>query len=75
MTHKLDVSQPITENELPTDYLEDYLYDISLVADAVADVASADATDLPSAITLANEIKAQFNELLANLRTSEKLSE
>jgi hypothetical protein len=37
---------------------------------AVADVTSADATDLPSAITLANETKAQLNTLLARLRST-----
>ena len=36
---------------------------------AVATVASADATDLASALTLANETKAQLNDLLAKLRT------
>lgn len=35
---------------------------------AVADAASADATDLASAITLVNELKAQLNEALARLR-------
>lgn len=35
---------------------------------AVADVASADATDLASVITLANETKAQLNTLLARQR-------
>jgi hypothetical protein len=37
---------------------------------AVADVASADATDLPTVITLANEIKAQFNTWLARARAA-----
>lgn len=37
---------------------------------AVADVASADATDLPTAITLANETKAQLNALLARIRAA-----
>jgi hypothetical protein len=36
---------------------------------AVADVASADATDLATALTLANETKAQLNALLARVRT------
>lgn len=36
---------------------------------AVANVASADATDLASAITLANETKAQLNALLARARS------
>lgn len=35
---------------------------------AVADVASADATDLASAILVANEAKAQLNDLLAKVR-------
>lgn len=35
---------------------------------AVADVASADATDPPTVITLANETKAQLNALLARVR-------
>jgi len=37
---------------------------------AVADVASADATDLATAITLVNEIKAQLNTLLARTRAA-----
>ena len=36
---------------------------------AVADVASANATDLATAITLVNELKAQVNTLLARVRT------
>ena len=58
-----------------TTYFENYLYDISLVADAVSDVTSADATDLASAITLVNEIKTQLNALLTNLRESRKLND
>jgi hypothetical protein len=37
---------------------------------AVADVASANATDLATAITLVNELKAQVNTLLARLRST-----
>lgn len=37
---------------------------------AVADVASANATDLPTAITLVNEIKAQVNTAFARLRAA-----
>lgn len=37
---------------------------------AVADAASPDATDLATAITLVNELKAQLNTLLARLRAS-----
>jgi hypothetical protein len=37
---------------------------------AVADVASANATDLASAITLVNEQKTQINALLARLRAA-----
>jgi hypothetical protein len=37
---------------------------------AVADVASADATDLATVITLANETKAQLNALLNRVRTA-----
>lgn len=37
---------------------------------AVSDVASADATDLASVITLANEAKVQLNALLAELRAA-----
>lgn len=37
---------------------------------SVADVASADATDLATALTLANETKAQLNTLLARLRAA-----
>ena len=44
-------------------------------AGAVSDVASPDATDLATVITLANETKAQFNTLLANLRTAGLLDE
>ena len=39
-------------------------------ATAVADVASADATDLPTALTLVNELKAQVNAMLASERTA-----
>jgi hypothetical protein len=35
---------------------------------AVADAANADATDLPSALALVNELKAQFNAALARAR-------
>jgi hypothetical protein len=38
------------------------------LADAVADVTTADATDLASAIALVNELKARVNELLAARR-------
>lgn len=37
---------------------------------AVADVASANATDLPTAITLVNEVKAQVNTAFARLRAA-----
>ncbi len=37
---------------------------------AVADIATANASDLPTAITLANASKAKINELLAALRVS-----
>lgn len=37
-------------------------------AAAVADIATADATDLPTVIALANDTKAKINELLAALR-------
>lgn len=90
----LETNIPIVKNDLATPYFEDYLYGISIVGAAVTDavdstvsVDSADATDLASVITLANESKAdvntlvanlnsaitQVNELLASLRTSEKL--
>ena len=39
-------------------------------ATAVADVASIDATDLPEALTLVNELKAQVNAMLASDRTA-----
>jgi len=39
-------------------------------ATAVADVASVDATDLPTALTLVNELKAQVNAMLASDRTA-----
>lgn len=40
------------------------------VAAAVADVSSPNATDLATAITLVNELKTQFNALLASLRAA-----
>lgn len=43
---------------------------LSTPAAANADVASANATDLPTAITLVNELKAQVNSLQAKLRTA-----
>lgn len=43
-------------------------------AAANADVASANATDLATALTLVNELKAQFNSLQAKLRTAGYLS-
>lgn len=39
-------------------------------ATAVANVASADATDLPTAITLVNELKTQVNAMLSSERTA-----
>ncbi|MCK5446297.1 MAG: hypothetical protein KAI73_11790 [Rhodospirillaceae bacterium] len=39
-------------------------------ATAVADVASVDATDLPTALTLVNELKAQVNAMLASDRAA-----
>lgn len=41
---------------------------------AVADVATADATDLATAITLVNDLKAKINELLAKARTANHLT-
>lgn len=41
---------------------------------AVADVATPDATDLPTVITLANALKAKINELLAAMRTANHLT-
>lgn len=43
-------------------------------AGAVADITTADATDLASAIALANEAKAKFNALLVTLRSSGELA-
>lgn len=40
------------------------------IAAAVADIATADATDLPTVIALANASKAKINELLGALRTA-----
>lgn len=40
------------------------------VSAAVADIATADATDLDSAVALANANKAKINALLAALRTA-----
>lgn len=42
---------------------------------AVADVTAADATDLASAIALANATKATLNSLLAAMRAAETLEE
>lgn len=41
---------------------------------AVADVATPDATDLATVITLANDLKAKINELLAKARTANHLA-
>ena len=41
---------------------------------AVADVATADATDLATVITLANDLKAKINALLAAMRTANHLT-
>lgn len=41
---------------------------------AVADVATPDATDLASAIALANDLKAKINQLLAAMRAANHLS-
>jgi hypothetical protein len=43
-------------------------------AAANADAASPDATDLATALTLLNELKAQFNALQAKLRTAGHLT-
>lgn len=40
---------------------------------SVADVATADATDLATVIALANDLKAKLNELLAKARTANHL--
>jgi len=73
----LEVTIPIVENDKATPYFEDFLYEISLVGVAVSDatastvsVASADATDLASAITLANETKADVNTLVADVNSA-----
>jgi hypothetical protein len=71
----LPIVKKVGESFYSTEYFEDYLREISLVADAVADISSVDATDLASAIALANETKAQFNDLLAKLRVAGKLNE
>lgn len=41
---------------------------------AVADLATADATDLATVITLANDLKAKLNALLAAMRTANHLA-
>lgn len=46
--------------------LQNYIDDRTV--QSVADIASANATDLTSVINLANETKAAVNELLAKLR-------
>jgi hypothetical protein len=43
---------------------------ISLPMGAIADIATADATDLPTAIALANDTKAKVNEVLAAWRAA-----
>lgn len=43
-------------------------------AAAVADVATANATDLPTAIALANQLKTTVNALLASKRTAGQLT-
>lgn len=49
--------------------LPDYVRQL-IGAGTVADISVADATDLPTAIALANANKAKINELLAVLRTA-----
>jgi hypothetical protein len=41
---------------------------------AVADLATADATDLPTVIALANDLKAKLNALLAAMRTANHMA-
>lgn len=41
---------------------------------AVADIATANATDLPTVIALANDLKAKLNQLLAAMRTASHLA-
>ncbi len=58
--------------ELPREFTR-YLTELQKYIDdrtvqSVADIASANATDLTSVINLANETKAAVNELLAKLR-------
>jgi hypothetical protein len=72
--YPLDVSNKMVKIDLtPSEYFETYLREISLQADAVANVASDNASDLATVITLANELKSQLNSLLVNLRDSGKL--
>ena len=60
-----------------TPYFEDYLYNISLVANAVTNavsstvsVSSPNATDLASVITLSNELKSDLTTLVTDLNNS-----
>jgi hypothetical protein len=65
LTFSLDASPNVT-----TSYRVGLNQIIGTRKAAVADVASADATDLATALTLANETKAQLNALLNRLRAS-----
>ena len=64
-------SHPLTQDRKLIDRLwYKFLSDLPTRSDAVADIATADATNLATAITLANANKAKINELLQNLRTA-----
>ena len=64
-------SHPFTQDKRLIDRIwYKFLSDLPTRSDAVADIATADATNLATAITLANANKAKINELLQNLRTA-----
>ncbi len=65
----------VTQSGEASDYFESRYYEDTKKIDAVSDVASPNATDLASAIILVNELKAQLNLLMSNLRSGEKMDE
>ena len=74
----LDISTKLTDGQgLATPYFEDYLYNNTLIGDAVSNavqstvsVDSPDATDLASVITLVNEMKADIGTLVTDLNNA-----
>lgn len=70
ITLNLSANPSVTTVDASTSYKVGGTKVIGAQGAAVADVASADATDLPTVITLANEIKAQVNTAFARLRAA-----